>query len=61
MSEEKVKQPDRKKPCKYPVDGYHTAEKCRGCPYGFKTYCVGLCWKDVYASVINRGRKPIQK
>ena len=61
MSEETVKKPDQKKTRKYPVDGYHSAEKCRGCPYGFKTYCVGICWKDAYASVVGRRNKPKTK
>ena len=38
------------------TDSYHTSKKCRGCPYGFKQYCVGLCWKDVYAGYIGKRR-----
>ncbi len=27
---------------------YHTAPKCKGCPYGRHQYCVGICWKDAF-------------
>lgn len=27
----------------------HESPKCQGCPYGDRQYCVGICWKDVYA------------
>ena len=61
MSDTAVNKPDQKKPRKYPVDGYHRAKKCRGCPYGYKTYCVGICWKDTYDSVLKKRKKPAEK
>ena len=27
---------------------YHTAPKCKSCPYGRHQYCVGICWKDAF-------------
>lgn len=27
----------------------HESPKCQGCPYGDRQYCVGVCWKDIYA------------
>lgn len=32
----------------------HENPKCKGCPYGNKQYCVGICWKDVYESVLKK-------
>lgn len=36
-------------------DAYkHDCPTCKGCPYGDRQYCVGICWKKVYASVLNK-------
>lgn len=33
--------------------------KCKGCPYGDRQHCVGICWKDAYASILSRKRKTV--
>ena len=35
----------------------HKSPKCQGCPYGNRQYCVGICWKDAYDSVLNKKKK----
>lgn len=35
----------------------HRSPKCQGCPYGDRQYCVGVCWKSIYDSVLNKKRK----
>ena len=32
--------------------------KCKGCPYGSRQYCVGICWRDVYESVRKTPKEP---
>ena len=34
----------------------HDSLECKGCFYGDRQYCVGICWKKVYSSVLNRKR-----
>ena len=34
----------------------HESPDCKGCSYGDRQYCVGICWKKVYESVLNRKR-----
>ena len=34
----------------------HKSPGCKGCSYGDRQYCVGICWKKVYESVLNRKR-----
>ena len=35
----------------------HMAKKCKGCPYGYKRYCVGVCWKDIYKGYTGSKKK----
>ena len=35
----------------------HMAKKCKGCPYGYKRYCVGVCGKDIYKGYTGGSKK----
>ncbi len=47
MSEAGKNRKRKKKKVDY-GDGFHTSKVCQSCPYGFKTYCIGVCWKELY-------------
>lgn len=51
---------ERNKPIRFEsLDEYKKENpKCQGCPYGNRQHCVGLCWSDVYNSVLKKTRKP---
>jgi len=52
---------ERNKPVRFePLDEYKKENpKCKGCPYGNRQHCVGLCWKDTYDSVLKKRKKTI--
>ena len=54
MSSKAKKKTGREKMITYPTGIKHPAEKCRKCPYGKVAYCVGICWKDAYDSVLKK-------
>ena len=35
----------------------HGSPKCQGCPYGDRQPCVGICWKEIYDSMLNKRKK----
>lgn len=35
----------------------HRSPRCKGCPYGDRQYCVGVCWKAIYDSVLKKNKK----
>ena len=39
-------------------DKFFSEGKCKGCPFGYIQYCVGICWKDVYKGYLRKRERP---